>query len=66
MSTADCAASEQTAAKLLHPKTGRRSAVEKLPSLKMILRDNADSQSGHSFATRVGQDPKHCLAFPKR
>ncbi len=41
MFSADGASAEQIAGRLLHPTSARAAAVEKLPSLKMILRDKA-------------------------
>ena len=41
MFSADGASAEQIAGRLLHPTSARVAAVDKLPSLKMILRDKA-------------------------
>ncbi len=43
MFSADGASAEQLAGRLLHPRVEREGAVEKLPRLKMILRDKAHS-----------------------
>ena len=41
MFTADGASNEQLAGRLLHPAALRRGAVEKLPALRLVLRDRA-------------------------